>query len=76
MGDLVWMPQLNAAQCTGCGDCITNCPTGALGWMDGKAALLYPERCVYCATCETVCPTGAIALPYLVLHVSPTAKGE
>lgn len=62
----VWMPRINQSLCTGCGDCITECPTGALGWQDGKAALVHPEACIYCQTCESVCPVGAIELPFLV----------
>ncbi len=76
MGDTVWMPQLTVTKCSGCGECIAHCPTEALGWLHGKAALLYPERCSYCATCEATCPTDAIALPYLVLKAAHSEKGE
>lgn len=76
MGDTAWMPQLSAAKCNGCGACIAQCPTGALGWLHGKAALLDAERCIYCATCEAICPTDAIALPYLVLKAADSEEGE
>jgi len=68
-----WFPQINTTRCTGCGDCITQCPTGALGWDGGKASLIHPDRCIYCATCEDLCPTSAIELPFLVVT---TKKSE
>lgn len=61
-----WFPQIDLALCTGCGECVARCPTGALGMRDGLAALIHPEACTYTALCEGVCPTGAIALPYAV----------
>lgn len=61
------MPQINQAKCTACGDCIAVCPTDALGWQAGKAALLYPDLCTYCTLCEDVCPVGAIDLPFLIV---------
>lgn len=50
--------------CTGCGQCVDACPTGALELIDGHAALAQPEDCAYCADCEDLCPQGAISLPY------------
>jgi ferredoxin len=61
-----WYPQLDRNLCTGCGQCIAVCPTGALAQVDDKAALVFPDLCTYCAACEDVCPVGAIELPYLI----------
>lgn len=63
-----WYPRIDQNLCTGCGDCIAQCPTGALGWQDNKATLIDPKVCTYCATCESICPEGAIELPYLVVR--------
>ncbi len=65
--DLLWMPQIDAMKCTGCGDCITACPTDALGRRNEKATLVKPEACTYCAICEELCPVDAIVLPYLIV---------
>lgn len=67
-----WQPHIDQTLCTGCGDCITQCPTVALGWQDGKAALIHPDVCIYCATCEDICPTNAIELPFLIIKESRT----
>ena len=70
MSDTIWLPQIMQDRCTACGDCIQRCPTGALGWRDGKAALINPERCSYEAVCEALCPTSAIEIPYLIEYSS------
>ncbi len=75
MVDSQWMPQIAVSRCNGCGECIAQCPADALGWQDGRAALIHPENCRYCATCETICPVGAIELPYLVLKLNRSNGG-
>lgn len=67
MNNNLWVPVINQQKCNGCGDCIVQCPTDALGWQDDKANLLYPDLCLYCATCEDICPTNAIELPFLIV---------
>jgi ferredoxin len=66
MEDQYWFPQIHRDVCTGCGECVKQCPTGALGRHEGKSALVYPQLCIYCADCESICPVGAIEIPYLV----------
>jgi nitroreductase/NAD-dependent dihydropyrimidine dehydrogenase PreA subunit len=45
--------------CSGCGLCVTVCPTGTLSLMEGKAAVS-GEASISCGHCEAVCPQGAI----------------
>jgi NAD-dependent dihydropyrimidine dehydrogenase PreA subunit len=59
-------PIIDEERCTGCGECVDACPTGALQLVEGQAALTEPEACAYCADCEDLCPQGAIGLPYEV----------
>jgi ferredoxin len=66
-----WLPHIDTQRCTGCGDCIPRCPTGALGWVDGKPAILKPDACIYSGTCESVCPVGAVTLVYRITRESP-----
>jgi ferredoxin len=61
-----WLPMIDRQVCIGCGECVAQCPTHALGQWQGKAALVTPHLCIYCADCETLCPSGAIQIPYLI----------
>lgn len=65
-----WLPQINHKRCTGCGECVTQCPTGALDQQDGKAIVAHPEACTYCTLCEDICPVQAISLPFLICFES------
>ena len=58
------LPTIDPELCSGCGDCVAACPTGALALVVDKAALVRPADCAYCGDCETLCPQGAIALPF------------
>lgn len=69
------LPEIDAARCTGCGDCVAVCPADALALVNGKAVLAEPARCQYDGACEPVCPAGAIQLPYLVVFVGPAGSG-
>lgn len=62
-----WMPRIDRKKCTGCGECVSRCPTGALALVEGKAELVRPDLCTYCTACEDACPTGAIELPFLIV---------
>ncbi len=48
--------------CTGCGNCIKACLTGALQLVNGKARLIDERRCDGFGSCIAVCPNNAISL--------------
>ena len=47
-------------KCTGCGECIPNCPEGALQIIDGKVRLISDLFCDGLGACIGHCPEGAI----------------
>ena len=49
-------------KCTGCGQCIPDCPEGALQLIDGKARLVSDLFCDGLGACMGTCPEGAISL--------------
>ena len=70
------LPEIDAAACTGCGDCLTACAAGALALQAGKAIVARPDLCEYDGHCEPACPTGAIDLPYTVVLGPPTRLSD
>lgn len=48
--------------CTGCGQCIPNCPEGAIQIIDGKARLISDLFCDGLGACIGSCPVGAITI--------------
>ncbi len=52
--------EIDAAQCNGCGQCVPNCPEGALQIIDGKARLISDIFCDGLGACMGNCPEGAI----------------
>lgn len=49
-------------KCTGCGECIPNCPEGAIQIIDGKARLVSDIMCDGLGACLGHCPEGAITV--------------
>jgi Pyruvate/2-oxoacid:ferredoxin oxidoreductase delta subunit len=49
-------------KCTGCGECIPDCPEGALQLIDGKARLVSDLFCDGLGACIGTCPQGAISV--------------
>jgi ferredoxin len=49
-------------KCTGCGDCIPNCPEGAIQLIDNKARLVSDLFCDGLGACLGHCPVGAITI--------------
>ncbi|NMB77896.1 MAG: 4Fe-4S binding protein [Methanomicrobiales archaeon] len=53
---------IDEAKCTGCGQCIPDCPEGALQVIDGKARLVSDLFCDGLGACIGTCPEGAISV--------------
>jgi heterodisulfide reductase subunit A2 len=57
---------VNAAACTGCGECSHHCPFGAISMVSGDGGQLVadidPAGCKGCGGCVPVCPADAIDL--------------
>ena len=54
--------QIDETKCTGCGQCIPDCPEGALQLIDGKARLVSDLFCDGLGACIGTCPEGAISV--------------
>lgn len=54
--------RIDEEKCNGCGDCIPNCPEGALQIVDGKARLVRDLLCDGLGACIGHCPLGAITI--------------
>lgn len=53
--------EIDKEKCNGCGLCAKACHEGAIGMVDGKAALLRDDYCDGLGDCLPTCPTGAIS---------------
>ena len=54
--------RIDEDKCTGCGDCIPNCPEGAIQLIDSKARLISDLFCDGLGACLGHCPEGAIQI--------------
>ena len=63
-------PIVDLDRCTGCGDCVDNCPAGAVEIADRQVTFVASDACTYCGICEDVCPEGAVSL-YFEVSVAP-----
>ena len=53
---------IDEEKCTGCGQCIPDCPEGALQLIDGKARLVSDLFCDGLGACMGTCHEGAISV--------------
>ena len=53
---------IDEEKCNGCGECIVNCPEGALAIVDGKARVVKESYCDGLGVCIGKCPLGAISI--------------
>ena len=56
-----FIAEINPEKCDGCGECVEECPAGAISIENGKA-VLKEALCKGCGACGAVCPTEAINL--------------
>jgi NAD-dependent dihydropyrimidine dehydrogenase PreA subunit len=56
--------RIDEARCTGCSQCIPNCPEGALQVIDGKARLVSDLSCDGLGACIGHCPEDAITIEH------------
>jgi len=60
---------VDGTQCTACGLCASDCPTGALRWVaegDSWSLLFDHALCVGCGQCVEVCPEGCLKLDNVI----------
>ncbi len=69
----LWLPTIDLERCTGCGHCVTYCPTQAVELLAGRPVIVRPADCSYCGLCEELCPEDAITLAYEFV-VAPAAS--
>lgn len=48
-------------KCTGCGECVPNCPVESLSIVD-NLCVCDEDTCADCGACVDVCPTEALSL--------------
>lgn len=49
-----------STDCTSCGSCESECPTGAIS-NNGEQYVIDADTCIDCGSCEGACPVGAIS---------------
>ena len=54
--------RIDEEKCNGCGQCIVNCPEGALEIVDGKARVVKESYCDGLGACMGTCPLDAIII--------------
>jgi len=53
--------RIESEKCTGCGRCVTICPSATLSLQEGKAAVT-GDRSLSCGHCAAVCPEEAMTV--------------
>ncbi len=53
------IPKVNKEECTGCEECVEECPADAIAMVDG-IAVINNDECTECSACVDTCPAEAI----------------
>jgi NAD-dependent dihydropyrimidine dehydrogenase PreA subunit len=53
------IPKVNADECTGCEECVEECPAECITMKDG-VAVIDESECTECGACIDTCPAEAI----------------
>ena len=65
-----WLPEVERADCNGCGKCVNACPVEAVSLVSAndpkrpkrRAARVDADLCLGCGVCVAVCPTDGLRL--------------
>ncbi len=57
-----WEVTVDKEKCTGCEECVGQCPGQVLEVVDGKSEAVNIDECLGCETCVEVCPEDAITV--------------
>jgi ferredoxin len=49
-------------ECIGCGECVEDCPEGAITLGEDGLAVVDEEKCTGCKRCAKACPVEAISV--------------
>jgi len=52
--------EIDAVACTGCGQCVKNCPTSAISGEKKKPHVIKAADCIACKKCKNVCKFNAV----------------
>ena len=54
--------KIDLEKCTGCFQCVLNCPYALFEVIDGKARNVDNTQCISCGVCKQSCEYGAITV--------------
>jgi NAD-dependent dihydropyrimidine dehydrogenase PreA subunit len=58
----MWKISVDNEKCSGCGECVENCPGEVYELIDKKATPTNPDECHGCQTCVELCDEEAVTV--------------